>query len=204
MEGWLNIIRREAERCIDRRASGLRIGTVQSYDPAAHAVKLQLQPEGTLTGWLPLASIGVGNGFGAYVGATAGQTYAAYFHEGDVEAGVVVGRLPNDSDAAVSTQSGETIIKSPTGSLISLLKDGSITVQDKGGASIAFDGSGDITMTGKAGQTITLDSSGNITLTPGSGGKVQLGGSGGLAVARNSDAVSSNHVIATSTLVTAI
>lgn len=204
IDDWLNIIRREAERVVDRRASGVRIGTVTSYDPAAHAVKLALQPEGTLTGWLPLASIGVGNGFGVYVGATTGHAYAAYFHEGDVEAGIIIGRLPTDSEAAVSAQPGEIIVKSPTGSLISLLQDGSVTVQDKGGAVIAFDGSGDITMTGKAGQTIKLDASGNIILTPAGGGKIELGGTGGLPIARNGDAVASNAVVATSTKVTSL
>jgi hypothetical protein len=175
MDDFLNIIRREAERVVDRRATGIRVGLVTSYDPVKHAVKLNLQPEGTPTGWLPLSTIGVGNGFGMYVGATTNHAYLAYFHEGDLEAGIIIGRIPTDDEIPVTTQAGETIIKSPTGSLISLLQNGSVTIQDKGGASVAFDGSGDITMTGKAGQTITMDSSGNIVLTPGTGGFVYLG-----------------------------
>ena len=176
IDDLLNIVRREAERVVDRRAAGIRIGTVQSYDPKTHAVKLSLQPEGTLTGWLPLSAIGVGNGFGVYVGATTNHAYAAYFHEGDLEAGVIIGRLPTDQEAPIQVQSGEIVIQSPTGSLCKLLQDGSVTVQDKNAATIALDGSGNITLTGKAGQTVKLDASGNITLTPALSGFVLLGG----------------------------
>jgi hypothetical protein len=204
MDGIANIARREAERVVDRRASGIRVGLCQSYDPATHSVKLALQPEGTLTGWLPLSAIGVGNGFGVYVGATVGHAYLAYFHEGDLEAGIVIGRIATDHEPPVSVQAGETVIKSPTGSLVSLLQDGSVTVQDKGAGKIALDGSGNITLTGKAGQTIAMDASGNITLSPAGSGIVQLGGAGGLAVARNTDNVVSNKVVATSTKVTAL
>lgn len=174
-DDMLNLMRREAERVVDRRAAGIRVGLVQSYDPAAHAVKLALQPEGTLTGWLPLSVIGVGNGFGVYVGATTGHAYAAYFHEGDLEAGIIIGRLPTDAETPVSVQSGEIVIQSPTGSLFKLLQDGSVTVQDKNSAQIVMDGSGNITLTGKAGQTITMDATGNIILVPAGTGFVKLG-----------------------------
>lgn len=204
MDGIANIARREAERVVDRRASGMRVGLCQSYDPATHSVKLTLQPEGTVTGWLPLSAIGVGSGFGVYVGATTGHAYLAYFHEGDLEAGIVIGRIGTDQEPPVSVQAGETIIKSPTGSLVSLLQDGSVTIQDKQAGKVAIDGSGNITLTGKAGQTIVMDASGNITLTPAGGGKVQLGGSGGLAVARNTDPAPSDVIAATSTKVTAL
>lgn len=177
MEDFLNIIRREAERVADRRASGIRVGICSSYDPATHSVKLQLQPEGTNTGWMPLAAIGVGSGFGVYVGATTGHAYAAYFHEGDLEAGIIIGRLPTDAEAPVSVQAGEIVLQSPTGSLISLLQSGAVTIQDKGAATVVMDGSGNITLTGKAGQTIVMDSTGNIILTPAGAGFVKLGGS---------------------------
>lgn len=183
MEGLLNIVRREAQIVAERAAGGIRIGTVTSYDPATHSVKLALQPEGTQTGWMPLTAAGVGSGFGVYVGATDGQAFAAFFHEGDIEAGIIIGRLPTDQEPPISVQSGEVVIQSPTGSLVSLLKDGTVTVQDKGGGKIAFDGAGNITMAGKAGQSIAMDASGNITLTPSGGGKVQLGGATVLPVA---------------------
>lgn len=182
MEGLLNIVRREAQIVAERAAGGIRIGTVTSYDPATHSVKLALQPEGTQTGWMPLTAAGVGSGFGVYVGATVGQAFAAFFHEGDIEAGIIIGRLPTDQEPPVSVQSGEIVIQSPTGSLVSLLKDGTVTLQDKGGGKVAFDGSGNITMTGKAGQTISMDQGGNITLTPFGSGTVKLGGASGLPV----------------------
>ena len=44
--------------------SGTRQGTVTAYDPDNYAVKVQLQPTGEETGWIPLSSPWVGNGWG--------------------------------------------------------------------------------------------------------------------------------------------
>lgn len=205
IDDLLNIIRREAERVHERRASGIRIGTVSSYDPVTHSVKLELQPDGDQTGWMPVATGGVGNGCGTFCGPTTGQAFAAYFQEGDLEAGIVIGRLANDEDVPVSVQSGEIIHQTPWGSFVKLLQDGSVTIQDKGGAVIACDGSGNITLTGKAGQTIVMDDAGNIILTPAGTGQIKLGGASAFQpTAKNTDAVSGGLVVATSTKVVSL
>lgn len=202
IDDLLNVIRREAERVVGRQASGIRMGTVSSYDPVTHSVKLELQPDGDQTGWMPICTAGIGNGSGSYHGPSTGQMFAAYFMEGDIETGLIIGRVPNDDDSPISVQPGEIIDQTPWGSFVKLLMDGSVAFQDKAGAKVVLDGSGNITMTGKAGQTIAMDSSGNIILTPGGSGKVLLGGSAAVQpAAKNTDAVVSSAVVATSTKV---
>jgi phage baseplate assembly protein gpV len=172
MDDLTNIFRREAERVLARRALGVRVGTISSYDPKTHAVKLTIQPEGIQTGWMPLATQSTGAGFGIFSGPTLGDSVVVAFHDGEPEAGIVIGRLPTNDETPVPTQSGEYIAQTPWGSFIKLLQDGSVTVQDQGGASIALDGQGNITATGKSGATIVIDSSGNITLTADGGNVV--------------------------------
>lgn len=201
MDDLVNIFRREAERVVARRAIGVRVGIISSYDPSTHAVKLTMQPEGDQTGWMPIATQGVGNGFGVYSGPTLGESVVVAYHDAEQEAGIIIGRLPTNDETPIETQSGEYIAQTPWGSFVKLLKDGSVAVQDKAGASIVLDGQGNVTLTGKAGASIAFDSSGNIILTPGSGGKVKLGTASGSPepIARNGDPVTGGRIVATLT-----
>ena len=203
MEAILNLVRREAARVL-ARSSGLVVGTVTSYDPATHTAKVQLQPEGTLTGWMPILSLAVGAGFGIQVAPHIGQACLVHPHDQNIEAGVILGFFFNDVETPISVQEGEIVIKHESGSGLSLLNDGSAVLTNKNGATTTLDASGDITMTGKAGQTIAMDASGNIILTPSGSGIVQVGGAGGLPAARSNDAVVSGRVVATSTKVTIV
>jgi hypothetical protein len=49
----LSAVRREIHRAMQKPHKPSRVGLVSSYDPKQHAVKVQLQPEGTQTGWIP-------------------------------------------------------------------------------------------------------------------------------------------------------
>lgn len=197
----LNIVRREAERVVARRAHGVRVGVVSSYDPATHSVKLTMQPEGYQTGWVPIATMGIGNGFGIFCGPSTGDSVIVAYHESDKKTPIVIGRLPTNEDAPVSAQSGEVVFKSAFGSALQMLKDGSAALTTEKGSQITCSPDGTITMTGVAGQSIFMDTGGNIILTPGSSGKVQVGGSGGVPAARNGDAVSGGEIVASSTKV---
>src|SRR5580704_15970547 len=174
----LNIIRREAERVVARRAVGVRVGVISSYDPATHAVKLTMQPEGIQTGWVSIATDGIGNGFGIYSGPTLGDSVIVAYHEGDKKTPIVIGRLPTNEETPIPTQSGEIIAQSAFDSFIKLLKDGSVTLEDQGGGQIKFDGEGNITVTGAQGQTIDISPQGGIVATDKSGAKISADGSG--------------------------
>jgi hypothetical protein len=52
-EAILSAVRREIHRAMQKPHKPSRVGLVSSYDPKQHAVKVQLQPEGTQTGWIP-------------------------------------------------------------------------------------------------------------------------------------------------------
>ena len=49
----LSAVRREIHRAMQKPHKPSRVGLVSSYDPKQRAVKVQLQPEGTQTGWIP-------------------------------------------------------------------------------------------------------------------------------------------------------
>ena len=55
MAGLQNAIRLQALRAMSDLATS-RVGLITSFDPGAWAVRVALQPDGFLSGWLPLAS----------------------------------------------------------------------------------------------------------------------------------------------------
>jgi uncharacterized protein involved in type VI secretion and phage assembly len=179
----------------------VRVGVISSYDPATHAVKLTMQPEGIQTGWVSIATDGIGNGFGIYSGPTIGDSVIVAYHEGDKKTPIVIGRLPTNEETPIPTQSGEIIAQSAFSSFLKLLMDGSVTLQDKGGASIAFDGQGNITATGRAGQSIAFGASGDIILTDKGGATIELDGSGNITLAAaGSGKVTVNNLVITGTV----
>jgi hypothetical protein len=60
MEAWTNAVRAQAG-AVSGATGQLRCGLVQSADPASYCVKVTLQPEGVLSGWLPVATQWAGN-----------------------------------------------------------------------------------------------------------------------------------------------
>jgi hypothetical protein len=61
IEKLRNQMRLESKR-VDSTEANTRMGIVDGYDPSHYAVKVRIQPEDRLTGWMPLASPWVGNG----------------------------------------------------------------------------------------------------------------------------------------------
>ncbi|MGT2505665.1 phage baseplate assembly protein V [Cupriavidus basilensis] len=63
----------------------VQVGIVTSYDPGTASAKVRLQPEdpdspdATLTGWLPVASPWVGNGWGVDAPVTPGDQVEVKF-----------------------------------------------------------------------------------------------------------------------------
>ncbi len=202
IEGLMNLVRREVERGI-ARFSTWSIGTVSSYDPATHTAKVQLQPEDTQTGWLPINSMAVGNDFGISIGPSTGLSCLVHFQDGDREAGVILGFFFTDKEKPVSVEEGEIVVKAKFGQSIVMKKDGSILMTDKSGATFGLDGSGNIAATGKSGAKIEFDAGGNIILTPAGSGQVLLGGAGAvLKAARDTDPTTPGNIVhATSTKV---
>lgn len=156
MEGILNQMRRVAEETASARAT-TRHGTVSSYDPANYAVKVKLEPDGTLTGWLPLKSPWIGNGWGLFCAPSIGDAIEVDFQEGDPGVGTAGWRFFNDEERPVSVPSGEMWIVHQSGASAKFTNDGKITLADPSGTVLALTNDGKVTIMGD------LSVSGSIT-----------------------------------------
>lgn len=70
--GLANVMLHETERRMAGRYVE-RHGLVTSYDPKTHLAKVTFQPEGQESGWLPIETGHIGNGFGIAIGLTPGS-----------------------------------------------------------------------------------------------------------------------------------
>ena len=59
MDHFLNALKAQAS-ALDHAFGQPRFGTVSSVNPSAATARVMLQPEGVLTGWLPVLSPSVG------------------------------------------------------------------------------------------------------------------------------------------------
>jgi len=159
-------------KCVDRYMAGRqhkRYGLVTSWDATKHLAKATIQPEGQETGWLPVQTLHMGNGWGVMVGLTTGDGKSTgdqveiSYQEGDFEAGSITNRVHSDKDAPPTVQSGEILAQHSTGSKLFLAQDGSATLTDKSGASFKFDGSGNLTISSV--KALNINASGAVTIT---------------------------------------
>jgi phage baseplate assembly protein V len=120
-----NHMRKVGQQVLDALAK-TRHGLVSSYDPNNYAVKVRLQPDDTETGWLPLKSIFIGNGWGLFCPPTIGDAVEVDFQEGSVEAGSVGWRFFNDEDRPVSCPAGSFWLLHQSGSGLKFNADGSV------------------------------------------------------------------------------
>jgi hypothetical protein len=74
-----------------------------SYNPADYCAKVQIEPEGAVTGWLPVLSPWVGNGWGLFAPVTPGDQVDVQFVDGDFTQGYVVPALLHRQRAAAAT-----------------------------------------------------------------------------------------------------
>lgn len=103
-----------------------RVGLVTGYDPNRYAVKVSLMPEGVETGWLPLLSPWVGDGWGLFAGPSVGDLVEVGFEQGSFEAGYAAMRFYNDQDRPLPCPSGEFWLAHRSGSLLKFRNDGTI------------------------------------------------------------------------------
>jgi phage baseplate assembly protein gpV len=206
MMGKLNNAQRAdmARMLADSRAS-VRIGIIKSYDPATYTAKAEIQPEGTLTGWLPILPMMVGNGFGAYFGPSVDDQCIVTHLEGDLESGMISGFLPSDSEVPPTVESGEIFIGDKIGSTIVFTKDGNLTVTTNKDLDLTVAGDVNATVTGDLNADISGDTSvscsGTLVVTC---DDINLGGTGGKKIALDQDPVSAGKVQASSTKVRAL
>ncbi len=128
MDRLLNAFRGQAAA----QDSGLgqpRFGVVSSVDPANGSVRVRLQPDGLVTGWLPVLSWWVGAGWGASCPPSPGDQVLVVPQEGDVTQGAVVARGWSEASPAPATPVGELWLTHRSGSYLRLLNDGTVSVR---------------------------------------------------------------------------
>lgn len=132
MREILNAARREAIQAMAEHAN-TRLGIVRSYDKGNYAVRVEIQPEGNLTGWIPLLSPWVGNGWGMFCPPSIGDLVELEFQESDHDAAMSCMRFFNDKNRPLPVASGEFWLVHKTGSHIKLQNNGKVVINGQVG-----------------------------------------------------------------------
>jgi hypothetical protein len=151
-DGILNIVKREVARQLSLQGKPL-MGIIDSYDPTLYCAKVRLQPEDpdnpeySLTGFLPIGSDFVGNGWGLLYGPSAGDVVEVQFQEDGKNAGYIGKRFYSSVTLPPSggPPSGEAWLVHQSGSFLKLTNDGKVTVNSA--ADLDYVSGGDINMT---------------------------------------------------------
>jgi len=177
MRHLLNAMRREASNVLGDVALP-STGIVRSYDPNKYAVRLELQPQGNLTGWIPLQTPWVGDGWGMFCPPTIGDLLEVAFLNGDIDSGVAGLRFYNDQDRPLSVPSGEFWLVHKSGSFLKFHNDGSIDIHAAGNinsSAAAWNHTGPMNVTGAITGTSTITAPNVIGTT-----NVTFGGKSGI------------------------
>ena len=142
MDSFLNIVKAQSS-ALDQSAGQPRLGVVSSVDPSRYTARVVLQPEGVLSGWLPVLSSWIGAGWGLACPPSPGDQVLVLPQEGDAEHGIIVGRLWSATQAPPSAPSGELWLVHKSGSFVKLVNDGSVL-----GSATAWVLTGDMHITG--------------------------------------------------------
>lgn len=139
MQRLLNTMRAQADLAQSGRAR-TRIGLVSSYDPTNYCAKVRIMPDDVETGWLPVTSPWVGNGWGMFAPPTLGDMVEIQFQENDIDAGFIVGRFYNDSDRPLDVPAGELWLVHQTGAFIKLDNTGAVNINAPGDVNVVAAG----------------------------------------------------------------
>jgi len=150
-----------------------RRGTVLSYQPQPPMAKVMLQPENIETGWLPVLSPWVGNGWGLVIPLAQGDQVLLVCEEGDGQNFAIKGRYYSDVNQAPGTQpvAGEMYMQSESGSRL-YFQTGNVVTLAAGTINLQAPGGGNTTVAVEG----VLHVSGEVYRGYGTGDQVSLGG----------------------------
>jgi phage baseplate assembly protein gpV len=127
MQRFLNTLKAHAA-ALDGAHAQPRFALVTSVDPDRYAARVALQPEGVLTGWLPILTAWVGAGWGVACPPAPGDQVLVIAQEGNADHGVILGGSFSDSARAPSTAVGEFWLVHKTGTSLRLANDGTVRI----------------------------------------------------------------------------
>jgi hypothetical protein len=151
-------------------------GLITSVDQASYMAKVMLMPWGVETGWLPIGTIAVGNGWGFFHLPLTNTECTVSFQGGSVDNGRILHVNSNAMDAPpTGLVQGEFLLQHQSGSLIHFDNDGNVNIVTSAdltatvGGDVVLSAQGDVTAVvsgdltaGVQGDT-TLTTSGDIT-----------------------------------------
>lgn len=106
-----------------------RFATVSSVDPKVMAARVLLQPEAVLSGWLPVLSPWVGDGWGLCAPPAPGDQVLVIPQEGDASAGAILAASWSSSAKPPDTPVGELWLRHRTGTSLRLANDGTVRIK---------------------------------------------------------------------------
>ena len=113
---------------MDGRQGQPRFAIVASVNVEDHTARVTLQPEGVLTGWLPVLTAWTGAGWGMVSLPQPGDQVFLVPQEGDAAQGVIVGRSYSDRQPVPATPVGELWIVHKSGNSVRLKNDGTVCI----------------------------------------------------------------------------
>jgi hypothetical protein len=128
LDALINHLKAQAAQ-LDRGWAHPRLGLVTSVDSNTYTARVTIQPEGVLTGWLPIAAGWIGSGWGMVCAPLPGDQVVVLWQEGDAEQGMIVGRLWSNVALPPVAPTGEFWLIHQSGCFLKLHNDGSIESQ---------------------------------------------------------------------------
>jgi phage baseplate assembly protein gpV len=141
-----------------------RFGIVTSVDPNTYTAQVNIQPDNTPSGWLPIKSEWIGNGWGLVAVPNVGDQVTLLPHDGDANNLVISGRVYSQGQQPPVGVPGEFWLVNVSGAFIKLVTSGAIQITAPAGLTI----DANVTVTG------ALTATGNVTAGQGTSGQVDL------------------------------
>ena len=152
MARLLNAQKSIAEEVGKNRAM-TRQAVVTSYDPQTYSIQATLQPDGVSTGWMPLKSVWIGNGWGMFCPPSIGDTIEVSYQEDNGNIGSGGWRFYDANNRPLPCPSGEFWLVHKSGAVFKLLNAGGGVFSDGNGATLSLDGAGNANLQAK---TLTI------------------------------------------------
>lgn len=105
-----------------------KLAIIASVDATTSMARVLLQPEGVLSGWLPMLSPWIGNGWGMVCLPQPGDQVFIAPQDGDIEQGIIVGGCYSRQQRPPIAPAGEFWLVHQSGSYIKLSSDGAIHI----------------------------------------------------------------------------
>jgi phage baseplate assembly protein V len=114
---------------LDLMSAQAKFGLVSSVNGETGFARVVIQPDGVLSGWLPVVSPWIGSGWGLVCPLSPGDQVLVLPQEGDAEQGVILGGIYSNEQRPPSAPNGEFWLVHKSGSYLKLRNDGSIQIK---------------------------------------------------------------------------